>query len=813
MRLKIFCLLIHLFILNKIIYAQVVNEHIVQEDEAYTHSTADWIPSMLNATSNPLYNFVAYNGRIFSWNLRGETKSAKIIDGINWQSNIRQWSSELLVPGLGNMFKRNEILLNGVHSKSGYWAYPTISIVSSENTQEKKSFSVLNSFSATHQTNNLKTISIVYHSGLMAKQTKLSAAVKMEDAPFGVLPNGYKQQLNLFLSIDKNWNHLSSIGLSLFWNLGDQGRAATYTNEVFALSRQRAYSPNWGWYQQKVYYPSTRQTNTPIITLRYQKKWDARKMLTVNNGIILGVASSSNLEWTRSADPRPDYYKYLPSYIADTALSNQLLNWYLQHPENLQINFDQLARINKTSASRRSFYIVNQENQALLMLHGAVLFANNITPTFNFQMGVQYAWDQIHFYNTIKDLLGGDFFYNYNGWMNDDSLALSFQQDVLHPDKKVKQGEKWGADYSIRSFQIKPWMQLQKLGPIMESSISVGYGVEGTERIGYNQNGLFANSKGTTGFTVFSNADAKAQLLYKFNGRIYIRTILFARWLAPKYQRIFLDPEINIASSPYTLQEQEYGGDISVFYRAPGLKSSISYFQNLHYNATENKMFYQDAYALFVYGNIGNINSMNRGVEFVLETNLFQNLKLNYAATFSSSNYLETASYQYLDVNNLQIKESGWLQIKNLSSSNSPRLVNAISLLYQPVFGFTLGLTTIHANDRPVSPNLFRRSDWVKGKVDPITWGQIQQLELLANQFSMNAFVSKFFQSKIKNTNKAIRWSTSLGVRNILNTIIPVIAYEQTRFDYLRFNKNKFPLKYLMDAGTSFSLRIQLQIQ
>jgi hypothetical protein len=813
MRLKIVCLLFHFFIINQFGNAQIVNENIVHEDDAYSASSIDWVPSMLNATTNPLYNFVTFNGRVFSWNLRGEAQSARIIDGINWRSNIKEFSGDRLITGISNVFKRNELLINGAHTNSGYWTYPIVSILGTENTQEKKSITISNSFSATHQTNNLKGIAVIYHSGLMANQIKWSTAVKMEDAPLGVLPNGYKQSLNVFFSIDKKWNHLSSIGLSLFWNLGDQGRAATYTNEVFVLSQQRAYSPNWGWYQQKAYYPSTRQTNTPIITARYQKKWNDRSMLTINNGIVFGITSNSNLEWTRSADPRPDYYKYLPSYIADTALGNQLRAWYQQHPENLQIHFDQLARINKSSAGSRSFYIVNQENNALLMMHGSALFSKNLKPILNIQMGLEYAWDQIHFYNTIKDLLGGDFFYNYNGWMNDDSLALSFQQDVIHPDKKIKQGEKWGADYSIRSFQMKPWVQLQKLGPIVESSMAVGYSIEGLERVGYNQNGLFANSKGNSGFSVFSNANAKAQLLYKLNGRIYFRTILFAQWLAPKYNSVFLDPEINIATSPYTLQEQHYSTDFSVFYRAPNLKASISCYQNLHYNATENRMFYHDAYALFVYGSIGNLNSVNRGVEFVLETNLFQNLKLNYAATFASSRFVQNANYQYLDINNLQIKEAGLLQIKNLSSSNSPNLVNAISLIYQPIFGFTLGLTTIIANDRSVSPSLFRRSDWVKRKVDPITWGQIQQLELLANQFAVNAFISKFFQSKASRSTKVFRWSMSLSARNIFNAMIPVIAYEQTRFDYLRFNKNKFPLKYLMDAGASFSIRIQLQIQ
>ncbi len=813
MRFKILLLISHLFVFQNLIQGQVASENIVHDEDAHATNAVDWIPSLLNATANPLNNFVTFNGRIFSWNLRGENNAIRIVDGIHWHSNIKSWNGDRLITGINNVFKRDEFLFNSVYSKSGFWSFANISLMSSENTQEKKSITLSNSFSVTPQINNLKSVTAIYRTGLLSNKIKLSAAIKIEDAPLNVLPNGYKKAMHIFFSIDKKWNNQTSLGLSVFWNRSDQGRAATGTNEVILLSKQRSYSANWGWYQQKAFFPSTRQTNTPIITLRYQKKWNERNMLSINNGVVFGKEASSNLEWTKAADPRPDYYKYLPSYFIDTALQSQLRNWYLQHPEKLQINFDRLAAINKSSLGGRSFYFVNQENSALLMMHGSVLFSSQLKPNLSFQTGIHYAWDQIHFYNTVKDLLGGQFLYNYNGWMNDDSLALSFQQDVLHPDKKMKQGEKWGPDFLIRSFQFRPWMQVQRLGPIFETSIALGYSIDGLARIGFNQNGLFENSKGSTGFNVFYNTDAKAQILYKLNGRLYFKSILFAKWMAPKYQSVFLDPEINIAASPFVAQEQQYGADFSVLYRAPNLKSSISCYQNMNFNETENRMFYHDAYALFVYGSIGNMHSVNRGIEFVIETSILQNLKLNYAATFVDSYYFQNANYQFVNINNLQLRESGWLQIKDLRSSNSPNLVNAFSLIYQPMYGFTIGLTAIYANERSIAPSLFRRSDWVKIKVDPISWSQIQAIEMLDDNKIINVFLSKFFQTKLINTSKLLRWSMSGGIRNIFNALIPVIAYEQTRFDYLRFNKNKFPPKYLMDAGASFSVRIQLQIQ
>ena len=202
--------------------AQVANENSIQEEESPSNSNTEWVASMLNATTNPLFNFVTFNGRIFSWNLRGEVQSANIIDGINWHASIRQWNGDRLFIGMNHVFKRNDLILNGAYSANGYWAYPSIHILSTENTQEKKSATFSSSFSNTSNTNQLKSIAILYRSGLRPHQLNMSAAIKMEDAPFGVLPNGFKQSLHLFFSVDKKWNNTATLGISVLWNISDR---------------------------------------------------------------------------------------------------------------------------------------------------------------------------------------------------------------------------------------------------------------------------------------------------------------------------------------------------------------------------------------------------------------------------------------------------------------------------------------------------------------------------------------------------------------------------------------------------------------
>ena len=69
----------------------------------------------------------------------------------------------------------------------------------------------------------------------------------------------------------------------------------------------------------------------------------------MNFGAVLGTQSSTQLDWSKAADPRPDYYKYLPSYAIDEQLKNKLLNWYVIHPELFQIQFSTSEIMSMTS--------------------------------------------------------------------------------------------------------------------------------------------------------------------------------------------------------------------------------------------------------------------------------------------------------------------------------------------------------------------------------------------------------------------------------------------------------------------------------
>jgi hypothetical protein len=57
----------------------------LQNRETLIEFSANWVPSLLSASSLPIYNLSQFNGFVFSWVPRGQSSNrGSYIDGINW---------------------------------------------------------------------------------------------------------------------------------------------------------------------------------------------------------------------------------------------------------------------------------------------------------------------------------------------------------------------------------------------------------------------------------------------------------------------------------------------------------------------------------------------------------------------------------------------------------------------------------------------------------------------------------------------------------------------------------------------------------
>ena len=805
-----FILLLFIFLAHSS-YAQVEDEMPKQMLYDENERSYNWVPTLLSANSSVISSLAQFNGYVFNWIPRGQSyNSASIIDGINWDSNLNGWTASFSYTGMYKIFHKLNSEENFEYSNEGYGKKDRTSYLTTASPLFKKGWIIHNGFSNASYVNE---VHVQYSSGKIKNNWSFNSFFVLQNTPNGLLPNGFKKIQGVAFSVDKVIKINNSIGIVFWLDHANQGKVSPSILEAYSLSNQRNYNPSWGWLGGQAYYPNHKQTNVPVVSLRYEKKWKERAILKINAGVAFGQQENSQLDWTSSADPRPDYYRYLPSYIKDSNTRSQLTNWFESNPQAMQINFDQIEKINKTSISKRSFYIVNKNVASLFLARASVYYKFQLNYYWSVDVGLQVSRDKAKYFNQIENLLGGQFYYNYNSWVNDDGNANNFQNNLQSPDQKIKVGENWGPHYELQSIQSLGWLQFKNLRPRWEFSSGVNYSTDFFQRNGLNQNGLFAlHSFGRSSIYSFPSVGLKGQALYKFSGRIYGRAIIFNQQYAPNASEVFLDPSLHAFNTPLLRPQIKNGIDFTIYYRGVDAKITLSAYRQQVKNESEKRFFYHDVFGSFVYGVIGQKESIFQGIETALETSLFNLVQVEMSANIGQYFISNNPLYEILLVNDLYKVESGILRLKGLPASTVPQFTEAISLQYQPNFSSRISITGVYSAQRAISFDYYRRSAIV---LDPLfskaVYQTIHDVAYLPDQLTLNAAFSKSFI--INYRNKRCSFYCTLSVKNILNTLIPVLVFEQLRFDYVNLNPNKFPLKYLFDPGTTYSLGIQLQIQ
>ena len=784
----------------------------LQNRETLIEFSANWVPSLLSASSLPIYNLSQFNGFVFSWVPRGQSSNrGSYIDGINWQSKIGAWDSFNSYAALYKAFHSIDMVSNFEYSKLGFGNPGSVNYLTGNTRFLKKAVTVATRFSNS---------SFVYegqlqlNSGPLKKQRwSYQFNAVFQQAPMGLIPNGFKKLTGIAFSMDKQLKLEQSIGMTIWWDHVAQGKMAPSVQEAFDLSLQRNYNPSWGWYKGKPLYPNQKSGDAPVTYFRYEKKWREKAILHMQMGFAVGVQKKYQMDWTKTLDPRPDYYKYLPSYSKDSSLRKKLLNWFASNPQALQIDFDHLEKINQSNATHQSFYIINTKVAKVQLLRLSMRLQYQFPLEWSGQIGLHAAKDVIRNYNVIENLLGGNYFLNYNGWVDDNGSTSNFQNEIRRPDQKIKAGQTWGGDYALQNTQLQLWGQLHKQMAKYEFGFSLKFEDNRFNRTGYNQNGLFPRqSLGASSLLSFPSYGLKAQYLYKFSGRFYAKTILFQQANAPNASDIYLDPAVHPNTASFILPALHRGIDLALFYRGVYTKMNAAIFWQSIENANEKNLFYHDHFFAFVYGMLGQMKTIHKGVELGMDTQFGGPLQVSAVSSFGSYLIANNPLYEIRLANDLYKVESGVLQLQGLPASSNPQWVQAISIQYQPDYSSRISITGVYSMKRSIDYNYFRRSMLLKNQINnEAHWNLIQSENYLPNQWVFNVFMSKQYMFSIKNNKQQIRFSAS--IRNVLNTLIPLFSFEQSRFDYTAFRLEKFPLKYMYDQGTTFAIGAQLQIQ
>lgn len=638
------------------------------------------------------------------------------------------------------------------------------------------------------------------------------------------------------ISIAKTLNTRHQLSLNIIAALNERASSGASVEEVFALSQDHYYNPNWGWQDGQKRNAKMAKRCQPLLLIQHHMEASPQTKITNSFSFQTGYNQISSLDWYNAIDPRPDYYRNLPSYYQNNSPSTaeNIRQAIKNNPEKLQIDWDRLYEANSNNvetlhklngdslSARRSLYALGadvEEIKKISIVHNIV---HKQSDQITWSGGIQGIIQHSSFFKKMIDLLGGDYYLNYNQFAAQQFVGnVQYKQNDLEtPDRAVLKGEKYRYHYNNSIGKAWAWAQIEMNLKRVSLFASISAGYTTYLRNGLYRNGLFAeNSLGKSAQQNFLNQTAKSGITYKIDGRNYL---IFNGWFSkedPGINNIFIAPRTRNQTLEKPNVQQTQSIEAGYIMHAPNLSiRAIAYATDIK-NRTQIQRFFNDEpeYQSFVNFVMQKMNTRCIGTEWAIEYSLNPLISFNAAASIGQAFYTnrpEISIYNDNDTNTRPTSKE--VYIKNYYLGLGPQSAFTVGLKYNSKKFWYMKVNTNYFDRNYVSVNPSRRSIEAAELIDknnPI-YRKIFDQEKLPSFYTLDLSFGKSI--RLHNYWDKIAYQTALsiniGINNVLNNQnIKSGGYEQLRYDFSNNNPDKFPTKYTYAMGRTFFANISLK--
>lgn len=169
-----------------------------------------------------------------------------------------------------------------------------------------------------------------YSSGLMENGWAFAVQLAWRYSPYidvkGEIGEGISySSVGYFLTAEKQWGKDKRLSLITFGAPTRRGQSSALTQETFDLTNQynktswghNNYNPYWGYQDGKVRNSRIVHSYDPTAIVSFDWQIDDENFLKAGAGYHYSMYSNSALTFYNAPDPRPDYYRNLPSFLWD----------------------------------------------------------------------------------------------------------------------------------------------------------------------------------------------------------------------------------------------------------------------------------------------------------------------------------------------------------------------------------------------------------------------------------------------------------------------------------------------------------------
>ncbi len=795
--------------------------------------SAQNISGQLNLGRNPFVNAASYNFNVVRFRARGYDADlySTSMNGAPMENLDNGFTPYGLWGGLNDVLRNKQNAYGLQSNKFSFGSIGGATNIDSRASKQRKQTSIGYSLS---NRNYVHRFNYTRSTGFTANGWALSYSVSRRWADEGFTDGTYYDGWSGYLGIDKKINESQLLSLVVFATPTESGRQGASVQEMLDLAGTNFYNPYWGYQNGKKRNSSVAKTFQPVAILTHEWKIDPKSTLTTAVSYMVGDRSVTGLDWYNAPDPRPDYYRYLPSYQQDPVLRDQIANAFTKDVNRRQINWDALYNANygnhetinnvngiadSSYSGRRSLYIVQQSITHTNKFNFNTTFNASINNHIDLVAGLSYENQANHYYKKVNDLLGGDYYVDLNQFAERDfpSNPLAGQNDVNNPNRVLKVGSNYGYNYQINIQKATGFVQTNVKLHGVDFFVGGENSYTNFSRTGYTKSGLFLdNSYGKSAEHEFYNYAFKSGFSAKVAKMNYIYMNARYETRAPYFDNAYLSPRTredvqnNLKSEHITSFE---GGYALI---APTVKFRATYYCTQFTNQTNVLTFYNDQLRTVVNYALSNIGKKHQGIELGAEVILYKGLTANAAAGIGRFKY-NTRQIATVTADNTSsiIAENQTVYSINYNIPTPQQAYN-FGLNYRSPQYWYVNLNFNYFDDMWLDFNPVRRTSAAVDGVDPssVLWNDILDQVKLKPQYTLDFFggYSWLMNKRYKSLGKRTFLVFNLGVSNILNnTNIVSGGYEQLRFDYAEKNIDKFPAKKFYAYGTNFSASIALR--
>lgn len=837
------------------------------DDSGYQDS-----PTILFGQNDVFNNIAGYNFSSVRFRVRGYSSESQDVymAGVRMNDAITGYTPYSLWSGLNEAVRSKESVNGSEISDYGFGGYNGLTNIDPMASKVRTGWrgSVLTS-SALYRLRLMMTYSSGELDNGWSYAFSASARLGGNDWIKGV----YYRSFGYYGSVEKKFGEEHKLGLTFMAAPGQRGAQNGSTQEVYDLMGDNMYNSNWGYYNGKVRNARVKKTHEPIAILKYDFTPESKKLKASATVLYrFGKNGYTALDWYDAPDPRPDYYRNLPSYFFMDNTDYNRLNyskymwakeqWEQDIPSITHINWDRLYAVNamnSTADGNRSKYVIEERRTDQQDLNFAANAKWSPVNCFTLAGGLSYKWNRTEYYKILDDLLGGDYYVNIDQFAERDyaSSVTMYQNDLDYYLKNgkaqtLKQGDKYGYDYYANVRRAEAWVsgKFSKFGLDVALAGRIGYTKywrEGLLRKGLFP-GLDANgqpmtyegkvittydpitgdaitSLGKSEVKDFLTGAAKLNVSYVIPGghRVYANAAFIAD--APNFNQAFISPRTRNSIVPNLKTNKTLTADLNYAYSNSGYDVRVTGYYTAIKDQSKVMSFYDDAQNSFTNFAMSGIDQRHIGLELGFKVPLpVPNLALQGVVSYGQFVYTSNPKmYQTYDNSAAIFEDTYGVTIPYWKShptadgktvkhyvSGTPQLATSLGLSWNKNYWF-VDADVDYFDFAYLDMNPLYRTDMATSGPDKTVTPT--EIEYMAAQ-------EKFKGAVLVNASVGKSWyikrnyqlGFSLQVKNILNTTnLRTGGYEQTRLVDNTVSKERyyrFDSKYFYMSGINYMLNI-----